>query len=96
VKHTKKPWRIIDRGVEGVYIIAPNSIHIDERICQMCIVYKNHKANARLIASAPELLEALEKIVTIIGGPQTNPSEWIRLKNSLDVAQQAIAKAEGK
>ena len=47
-------------------------------------------ANARLIAAAPELLEALEEIVSAADG-----DGWSQLDADLRKARAAIAKAKG-
>lgn len=49
------------------------------------------QANARLIASAPELLEALKEIVDAADG-----DGWNQLDASFKKARAAIAKATGK
>ncbi len=41
-----------------------------------------------------KLLEALEKIANIIGGPQANPNEFVGLVKVLETAEQAIKKAK--
>ena len=48
-------------------------------------------ANARLIAAAPELLEALEEIVSAADG-----DGWSQLDADLRKARAAIAKAKGE
>ena len=50
---------------------------------------KTHDANARLIAAAPELLEALQEIVTAAG------EGWSHLDASFTKARAAISKAIG-
>lgn len=59
-------------------------------------------ANARLIATAPELLEALRECITSEGaacfGDMDRHPEWMqrRLYTISDIARSAIAKAEGR
>ena len=56
--HTNGPWRI---GVSGVTIYGPpNSNPVPEEIATV-----NTEANARLIAAAPALLEALQSIMSM-------------------------------
>lgn len=55
------------------------------------------EANARLIAAAPELLDALERLQNCaynIGGEHV--TDWQQLIDAADFAQEAIAKARGK
>ena len=52
-KHTPEPWRaIFDEEVNKYKIFGPRNEYI---------VSNTHAANARLIAAAPALLEALDK-----------------------------------
>lgn len=96
VKHTPGPWEYgeerglcreihADNGPE-LFAIAQTR-HGDPEICE---------ANARLIAAAPELLEAL--IAFRDGGPQggQNFAEWHEsYRPAIDKARAAIAKATG-
>ena len=63
-EYTPGPWQIVPYGDgDSLVICAPNA---DWRICFMATpgesphAWQRIKANARLIAAAPELLEALE------------------------------------
>jgi hypothetical protein len=88
-KHTPGPW-IVGRGADGLPIIhtAPDTVspsgqgvaHICKRA--MC---QDHEANARLIAAAPDLLEALRALLW-------KPDGWVEQEN----ARAALAKAEGR
>ncbi len=49
------------------------------------------KANARLIAAAPELLEALKKCAAVCAGDTTHKDGLIE---ALELARKALAKAE--
>lgn len=76
-KHTPAPWRRFDSRVRAVadgadFLIASVSRH--DEACE---------ANARLIAAAPEMLEALKALLPFLAGER------------LRVASAAIAKAEG-
>lgn len=51
------------------------------------------KANARLIAAAPDLLEALERLAAFrVNGPD----DYDERDNVMHIAQRAIAKARGE
>ncbi len=57
---------------------------------------KEGEANARLIAAAPDLLEALEQMISECGASNAKPPRvlWNNL-NALDKAGAAISKATG-
>lgn len=84
-KHTPGPWEAWTRtpGVfvpeSGIEIVHPNHMSRSRSEAEQM-------ANARLIASAPELLEALKDIVFF------GTVQGMRLAK----AQAAIAKAEGR
>jgi hypothetical protein len=94
-KHTPGPWRYlpgdglewrtsVQRGTEGGFVVRGTSREREE-------------ADARLIAAAPELLEALKEITSDyadrfdLDDPSTNPG----IKSSIKQARAAIAKATG-
>ena len=57
------------------------------------------EANARLIAAAPELLEALTGLEGILATAESNASgnpEWESVSAKINAARSAIAKATGK
>jgi len=84
IKHTKGNWSI----VEGNTFCA---IRVDERvIADMRLVGLHYnKADAKLIAAAPDLLEALQKMLSTWehGGTDAYPISEVRA---------AIAKATGE
>lgn len=72
--HTKGPWTVakgvphVDRttdvlGASGVYVAACNE--------SFAIQWQEKLANARLIAAAPELLEAVQSLKKAFGDPIT-------------------------
>lgn len=67
-KHTKGPWKI--GGSCNRHIVAPGGMEIAS--CRPYYIrrpaYDEAVANARLIAAAPELLEALEATLKITCG----------------------------
>lgn len=84
-EHTAGPWPITWGHVIDIGGIATVPQTLDGR----------HTANARLIAAAPELLEALREITADyadrfdLDSPSTNPG----IKSSIKLARAAIAKA---
>ena len=116
-KHTKGPW-IIGKAVSRRQFRPDDCIEIQTSLGSMvCILYARNasmdgrvdQANARLIAAAPDLLEALRRIGRLWPEPPfcapVNP-EWvgekdgkqraILLEAALNIAREATAKAEGK
>jgi len=82
---------------DGVYLHTNNSAHFTPAELE---------ANARLIAAAPELLEALEGLVAIIEaaglyqlsrGVELGAMSWgVKCSDRLDAARTAIRKARGE
>lgn len=97
-KHTPGPWAVEDPiGGELSIVEASKPTHEWKFIAAIYLRQGNDpdefphavsKANARLIAAAPDLLAALHKIVS--DGDYTAPEEMKR------IARAAIAKAEGQ
>ena len=84
-KATPGPWRVLDPEQLGREIYAGNILIAIT--FYMGLSYQEGGANARLIAAAPDLLAALERL--IIWRQTETPFEL------LEQAQQAIAKAKG-
>ena len=87
-KHTKGPWRLSEEKFSSLYV--------EPFICAIFGTDKTAEANARLIAAAPELLEALENL-------HANIAEYARINNlggfgnqDMQQARAAIAKAKGE
>jgi hypothetical protein len=78
--HTPGPWRVCD---EQEQILGPEG---------EIIVWETgtNEANNRLIAAAPELLEALEAIATGAYDTEGDWRSWV-----IERARAAIAKARG-
>ena len=96
MKHTPGPW-VVDPAVrQGFTVYAPKEGFIvgtqDEEGRFGAI---ESKANARLIAAAPDLLEALQDVCArlLYRGVSTNAGHPDR--TALEVARAAIAKATG-
>jgi len=90
--HTPGPWRAkLTRGKHG-YSDFYNVLGPQYEVCRMMGIDHEDKANARLIAAAPDLLEALRDLVARCDG-----SEGVRADGSnieTLAAHLAIAKAE--
>lgn len=86
--HTKGPWMAAARpsSVVGWPVVAPADM--GRSVCNVTVGHDQSEANARLIAAAPELLEAL-KIVAQHGRIDNSESR-------MNMVGAAIAKAEGK
>jgi hypothetical protein len=85
---TPGPWMLTAMGGQTL-------VHVEtERVAR--VFTRNGIANARLIAAAPELYEALSEVVTLLEG-------WHRLNFADEIQQQgvrlakrALAKARGE
>jgi hypothetical protein len=93
VSHTPGPWSA-DKWAPGYSVSAPDSHHT---ICNLTDC-NNAEANARLIAAAPELLEALKGLRDRAAkdaetyAQNGNESIWAFISDATD----AIAKAEAR
>jgi hypothetical protein len=86
--YTSGPWRIGYGGMDGDTTATITSPFVEYPICQLePLGYV--QANARLIAAAPELLEAARKLMFHLTGIGVFPNAVVEM-------QAAIAKAEGK
>ena len=90
-KHTPGPWRYKPHSVDSNYmlIFCSNDPHEGDNLRGYC-----GEDNARLFASAPDLLEALKLMVaqfTKGSAPSTVKDSEARIKT-----HAAIAKAEGE
>ena len=99
-KHTPAPWTFVEGFLEEDKKVYDYWVR-DAYGYGICEIGRRQsqeaEANARLIASAPELLEALKVIAETPAGSMTNDSEALRHMHNfmVGVARQAIAKSEG-
>lgn len=92
-KHTPGPWMAV-----GAWVEHPDDEVADICVCDTMLFSQGHFnrseeeecANARLIAAAPELLEALKKLMKDAGG-----EDLVKWKIAHEAARAAIAKATG-
>jgi hypothetical protein len=82
MEHTPGPWKI---GKDTRVIGADSEV-----VCFGNSANDKNKANARLIAAAPELLEALKEIIGECPDPKLPYGHRIN-----EIARAAIAKAQG-
>ena len=90
-KHTPGPWKTQTHiSLDRMEIRDANGRRIAECAMVFPMSAKTHDANASLIAAAPELLEALQEIVTAADGEGRS-----QLDASFTKARAAISKAIG-
>ncbi|WP_265497267.1 hypothetical protein [Providencia rustigianii] len=97
LKHTPAPWKYTIRNANEIMTtfhgVTIGDVYLD-------ITTANQKADSHLIAAAPELLDALQKLVTEykFTRSQLNGDTDEELENVLCVinANKAIAKALGQ
>ena len=100
-KHTERPWTVrpVNEEIGEYEIVGPN--HSDETgeseyIAVVCGGLPGSAANARLIAAAPELLEALEELLTAVDKACGTAIPQGSFAAARQAARNAIAKATGK
>lgn len=101
-KHTKGPWGfgktgedsrlILGKGGKGNYVCR---VQIHQTPRQYGMIYESEReANARLIAAAPELLEALTELADLVDA--IREGEYRPDSFTTQPARAAIAKAKGE
>ena len=99
MNYTPGPWEVIEmHGSRDLYIESRHKPGWNEFVFASMIPYgpasrKELKANARLMAAAPELLYALKVVAEYANKYNSNVSGH---EHAYDLAQKAIAKATGK
>ena len=93
-KHTTGPW-VIDWNVSRLDIFGSDETTLVASLRRSPLsqaIDEAARANARLIAAAPDLLDSLSEIFDYAGGADSAlHDEYV-----MDRARAAIAKAEGK
>ena len=96
VKHTPGPWALCQANDGRMSIRA--GIDGDDSVLSLAAFQRD--ADARLIAAAPELLEALQAILNVegaaIAGSRLGAWQGLDAKYHFDKVRAAIAKAEGQ
>lgn len=94
-KHTPGPWNAVE--LEDGNIVTGNTRHCGN-VCELDLGAES-AANARLIAAAPELLEALEKCEQALSAYQVEcgpvMTSGIDAEEVTKAARAAIKKARG-
>jgi hypothetical protein len=93
-KHTPGPWLKAETRTEGFVITSR-----DELIVHSIDEYGHYgpiktSANANLIVAAPDLLEALESMMDMIGMASSSPNPAVR--KLIEKSLSAIARAKGE
>lgn len=85
-KHTPGPWFYKDehRPIVPTYQIRSN----DKEVA--CVSFSvNGEANAKLIAAAPDLLEALNSLLSVCKATYPLFDEWIEYKQAVTAIKKA-------
>lgn len=90
--HTPGPWVVLET-VGGKRWVYSGNLRVAKAASNPPRVQRD--ANERLIASAPDLLAALKALVAVVG-EQEAPDVDDGSTYALAIAQDAIAKAEGR
>ncbi len=97
-KHTPGPWKVQRReGYVGQWEVV-STCETEWWIADAAPYNERQEENARLIAAAPELLEALEAVLywaELIAGDTTDKEAAANEEASIALARAAIAKARG-
>ena len=81
VKHTPGPWKVDHVFKSDIYSFAPQE-ELLASVYPMKRAEGSWEANARLIAAAPELLEALEEIIKAWRDDETTLTSFNQLMRS--------------
>lgn len=92
VKHTPGPWHVQPSDHPGGLLIKP----IPGQVVAQCDELPEMEANARLIAAAPEMYEALRNFVSIVPRADARDTRDTSYNNARTQARTALAKAEGR
>ena len=93
--HTPGPWEWDAEPGHGVWVSSE-----DVGICQVdfdrALTDADYKANARLIAAAPDLLDAAQTAYKAMIAAELSDSSRAEWESSIAKLNQAIAKATGE
>lgn len=91
-KFTPGPWEMGDYYATGIYVWDENQDRCVALVEDCDVDHSELEANARLIAAAPKLLEALESLVAEINHEPNSEFGF----PSLERATATIAEAKGE
>ena len=93
-QHTSGPWTQHDTR-RAVYVTGPDKYFVCRCDCSMHRGVSEHAANARLIAAAPDLLEALDTALAAWDAiyVQTELQRAQRQRHASEICRAALAKA---
>lgn len=97
-KHTPAPWRVEGHrsGVPHGHIISHGiNSHGDGPEGYVCDTWNSSDADARLIAAAPDLLEALKGIIDDDDAGVSLNDQRARWNDRMTAAKAAVLKATG-
>lgn len=99
-QHTPGPWYCADLMHDGrsVVVIQSASINEDNYVGEVDVEDAQGEANARLIAAAPDLLDALEAIRARLDGEYDHPAlvKYGALAGTMDDVRQLVRDAIDK
>lgn len=107
-KHTQGPWKFFpaltaSENHKGFRVVGGRAAWLLADVVPLDAAGKEGEANARLIAAAPELLEALRNAVALADRNRANAeaegatvARTAEMQAVYDACVAAIAKAEGK
>lgn len=93
-KHTPGPW-VVKSARSGFYVESQFDVIVESLDEYGRYGAIDDEANARLIAAAPELLEALKSIAEFWNRDQNEEAMIGACWHAVETAEAAIAKAEG-
>jgi hypothetical protein len=91
MKHTKGPWSLKRIGNESTDFHQTVTSESFPALARVHVETETGKANARLIAAAPDMLAVLKELLPYVTKLSQPGERWARL-----AVEQAIEKAEGK
>lgn len=98
-KHTPGPWKIAF-GARDFHITGTREDTSGHYIARTINDFAEDEANARLIAAAPELLEALNAVAAEVGmtpeAPRSYSGDSYLPEKFHELVLAALAKAEGR